>query len=427
MIDNFQAKFEYPPRPYHDNEPMPRINISSAEELANYLYYHFINTEEYYYVEIRRSPYKRGYPCDYFMDYNTHEDVTVYWDWEENVIWWWAPEGVTIAYKYTADAPESMLTELVYSRPQCSYADFSNWYIGDSFSDGSFDSDLLGGNFTDAVVSDITGYFQMHDIPDGFNTLQFTDGDIYLRTSKTNIDLSGMDNTGVNTWDITVDIDDESVEDVYIDAHNITDKFGVIGADGDNTDYVVHLNLQGASLEYDENYSGTLPPICNLDVDMTDVDFSNATSFNSMFRGCNIVSYSDNTTGNHTGIANIEDVTGMFWESTGITGAMVTKLLGGATSITNASMMFDDMVFADITNISLPIMDNCTDFDYMFANATVSGSNTIDFTFLDNWDGHFASGASFDHMFYNNDPNITVIYPNWSGTFDANGTFTPTV
>ena len=63
MIDNYQPTIK---ALYHNDDPLPTYEYSS--DLGGYLYSHFINIDNYDNIQLRRSEYKRGYPCDMFED-----------------------------------------------------------------------------------------------------------------------------------------------------------------------------------------------------------------------------------------------------------------------------------------------------------------------------------------------------------------------
>lgn len=420
MIDNYQPTIK---ALYHNDDPLPTYEYSS--DLGGYLYSHFINIDNYDNIQLRRSEYKRGYPCDMFED-DDGNDITVYFDWEQNVVWWWSEHSGTIHIKNdSTGAVQWFMSGLIsWNGAYCSYADFSNWYIDEKFTDVDFDYQIGAINLTNADVSDLDGDFILNNFPIGFNTLHFTGGDISVSTTESSIDLSGMDNSQVNSWYITINLDN-NIDDLYIDASGMTCKDLIEVINSSNNDLVVHYNCTNMHVVNDDGVNPIMFHSNKCNINVTDMSFTNNSFANSMFYSTDIVDFTDNTVGNHTGIAGLKNTANMFANATGVTGTMVTKLLSGATGIVDARDMFNRTTFDDMTNMSLSPMDNCTSFANMFDNAAVAGSDTIDFTFLDNWDGHFASGASFYRMFYN--PNRTVIYPNWNGTFDADGTFTPNV
>lgn len=448
MIDNFNPTIIDAPRPYYDNDPLPTFDYAS--DLGGYLYDHFHNIEAYDNIQFRRSPYKRGYPCSMFKD-DDGNDITVYFDWERNIVWWWCQDNVIIHPKNSSEsgAAQWFMTGFVnWNSAYCSYLDLSNWYIDGEFTDAEFEYEIGESNLTYADVTDVDGDFGIGtSLPEGVKTLHFTGGNVGFKTSESSIDLSNMDNSQANSFGVGVTLDSD-IDDAYINVSGTTGKMD-IDVDSDNNDLVVHYDctdLDVADWRFTQH---------KCDINITNMGFTNTTSLSFMFSHSDIVNFVDNTSGEHAGIGNITDISTVFWFTNNIDAEVVTSILTGANSITNARQIFEsanisldamvafsetidgtninyDNAFANCTldespsagNIVFPSPGNMTQ---MFWNTKVANSNTIDFSGLNSWENEFKGNLAncrFTQMFaHSND--ITVVYPDWHGTFDQYGTFTP--
>lgn len=101
-------------------------------------------------------------------------------------------------------------------------------------------------------------------------------------------------------------------------------------------------------------------------------------------------------------------------------GLEITSLLDisnwNVSNVTNMYNMFRMCDLLESIDLSSWDVSNVTNFSYIFHSCKVLSSESIHS--LDNW--NVSSGTKFTNAFRN-----VPEYPNWNGTFDSNGTFTP--